>query len=112
HREDGVPLQLEDRYVRPDAAPEFLNQTFDTLQPGEYLLQTVPLDEVEHVVEAICASAETAAHLEIQAGDPGLLLTRRTWQGSEVVTFVRCTHPGTRYRLGTRFRSGGSSAVG
>ena len=112
HREDGVPIQLEDRYVHPLVAPHFLNQTFGAVQPSEYLLNTVPLDEVEHVVEATCASAETAARLEIRTGDPCLVLTRRTWRGAEVVTFVRCTHPGSRYRLSTRFQPGAMPGVG
>lgn len=112
HREDGVPIQLEDRYVNPAAAPHFLEQTFGVVQPGEYLLKTVPLDEVEHVVEATCATGDTATRLEIRTGDPCLVLTRRTWRGAEVVTFVRCTHPGARYRLATRFRPGSSPGVG
>lgn len=112
HLEDGVPIQLEDRYVHPAAAPGFLQQTFGAVQPGEYLLNSVPLDEVEHVVEASCASAETAARLGLKPGDPCLVLTRRTWRGADVVTYVRCTHPGNRYRLGTRFKPGGSPGVG
>ncbi len=112
HREDGVPIQLEDRYVRPAAAPLFLDQAFGTIQPAEYLLSTVPMDDVEHVVEATGATAETAARLGIHPGDPCLVLTRRTWRGAEVVTSVRCTHPGSRYRLGTRFKPGGPLEVG
>lgn len=112
HREDGVPVQIEDRFVHPSVAPDFLDQDFPRVQPGEYLLRTVPLDEVEHVVEALGATGEMAARLGIHSGDPCLVLTRRTWRGGEVVTLVRCIHPGGRYRLGTRFRPGGAPGVG
>lgn len=112
HEEDGVPLQVEDRFVNPSAAPAFLDQAYGALQPGEYLLRTVPLDEVEHVVDALAASEELAARLEIPLGDPCLVLTRRTWSGGIPVTYVRCIHPASRYRLGTRFKPGGSPGVG
>lgn len=112
HREDGVPVQLEDRYVNPRVSPEFIRQTFDEVKPGEYLLRTVPYDQVEHVVDAIAATPAQAELLEMEAGAPCLLLTRRTWTRGVPVTFVRCLHPGTRYRLGSRFRADGNPAVG
>jgi len=112
HREDGVPVQLEDRYVNPRVAPEFINQDFSHTQPGEYLLRNVPYDQVEHVVDAISATPDQAAQLEMAPTQPCLLLTRRTWTGGVPVTFVRCLHPGNRYRLGSRFRADGNPAFG
>lgn len=112
HREDGVPIQLEDRYVNPRVAPDFINQDFATVKPGEYLLRHVPYDQVEHVVDAVAASAEQASQLEMSPTQPCLLLTRRTWTAGTPVTFVRCLHPGNRYRLGSRFRADGNPAFG
>ncbi|GAA7760912.1 GntR family transcriptional regulator, histidine utilization repressor [Cupriavidus metallidurans] len=112
HREDGVPVQLEDRYVNPRVAPEFINQDFSGTKPGEYLLRNVPYDQVEHVVDAISATPEQAAQLEMPPTQPCLLLTRRTWTNGVPVTFVRCLHPGNRYRLGSRFRADGNPAFG
>jgi GntR family histidine utilization transcriptional repressor len=112
HREDGVPVQLEDRYVNPRVAPDFINQDFVAVKPGEYLLRNVPYDQIEHVVDAICATPEQAAQLEMPGSQPCLLLTRRTWTGGTPVTFVRCLHPGNRYRLGSRFRADGNPAFG
>jgi GntR family histidine utilization transcriptional repressor len=40
------------------------------------------------------------------------MLTRRTWAGGTPVTLVRCLHPGTRYRLGSRFRADGAVPQG
>lgn len=105
HRENGVPIQLEDRYVNPAAAPGFAGQDFTRVPPAEYLLRTVPLDEVEHIVDAVIPGREEARLLEIRAGVPCLVLTRRTWSGRTPVTWVRCIHPGPRYRLGARFKA-------
>jgi len=112
HFEDGVPMQLEDRYVNPKAAPSFLEQDFARVLPGEYLLGAVPLDEAEHVVDATAATPKQAERLGLDPGSPCLVLTRRTWTRGVCVTFVRCIHPGSRYRLGTRFRPGSDSGVG
>jgi GntR family histidine utilization transcriptional repressor len=107
HRENGMAVQLEDRFVNPQAAPAFIDQDFRRHPPSEYLLETVPLDEVEHVVDAARPSKREAGLLEIRPGEPCLVLTRRTWSGGRLVTFVRCVHPGSRYRLGTRFKARG-----
>jgi GntR family histidine utilization transcriptional repressor len=109
HRENGTPVQLEDRYVNPLAAPEFGQQDFARVQPSDYLVRKVPFDEVEHVVDAILPTPEQAARLEMEVAQPCLMLTRRTWTNRLPVTFVRCLHPGTRYRLGSRFHPGGNA---
>jgi GntR family histidine utilization transcriptional repressor len=105
HRENGVPIRLEDRYVNPAAAPDFAAQDFTRVPPAEYLLRTVPLDEVEHVVDAVIPTREEARLLGIRPTVPCLVLTRRTWSGEQPVTWVRCIHPGPRYRLGARFKA-------
>jgi len=61
---------------------------------------------------AIAATPEQAAQLEMPGSQPCLLLTCRTWTGGTPVTFVRCLHPGSRYRLGSCFRADGSPAFG
>src|SRR5689334_10104950 len=37
HSENGVPVQIEDRFVNPGAAPDYLAQDFSTLTPNAYL---------------------------------------------------------------------------
>ena len=112
HREDGLPVQLEDRYVNPRQVPQFAAQDFTLLQPSEYLVRNVPFDQVEHVVDAVMPTAEQAALLEMPATEPCLLLTRRTWSRGVPITVVRCLHPASRYRLGSRFRADGNPAAG
>jgi GntR family transcriptional regulator, histidine utilization repressor len=103
HRENGVPVQLEDRYVNPAAAPKFLDQDFATVRPSEYLFNTIPAHEIEHVVDAGLPTRAEAALLHIGTDQPCLTLLRRTWASGVAVTFARFVHPGTRYRLGCRF---------
>ncbi len=113
HREDGVPVQLEDRLRQSRAWRRTSSHRTSAIRSrGEYLLRNVPYDQVEHVVDAIAATPEQAAQLEMPPTQPCLLLTRRTWTSGVPVTFVRCLHPGNRYRLGSRFRADGNPAFG
>ncbi|KAB2902585.1 MAG: histidine utilization repressor [Burkholderiaceae bacterium] len=112
HLEDGVPVQLEDRYVNPRVVPQFAKQDFTLLQPSEFLVRNVPFDQVEHVVDAVLPTVEQAQLLEMEPAQPCLLLTRRTWSRGVPVTMVRCLHPASRYRLGSRFRADGNPVFG
>ncbi len=103
HYENGVPVQLEDRFVNPAASPLLLEETFKTRTPSEYLLDTIPASEVEHTVDAVLPGSE-ARLLNIEANEPCLLLTRRTWSAGMPVTFARLYYPASRYRLSCRFR--------
>jgi GntR family histidine utilization transcriptional repressor len=42
--------------------------------------------------------------LAIGPDEPCLILNRRTWVGPLVTTATRFAHPGSRYRIGGRFR--------
>lgn len=104
HRENQVPIQLEDRYVNPLAAPDYLAQDFTRRTPTSYLLEAARLSGVEHVVEAVLGAAGECALLEIPASEPCLLIRRRTWSGERAVTSARLLHPGSRNRLEGRCR--------
>lgn len=112
HRENGVPVQLEDRYVSPRVVPKFLQQKFARYSPSESLMRLVPYDEIEHVVDSVMADSAQAAQLEMPLDEPCLLLTRRTWTMTIPVTMVRCLHPASRYRLGNRFKAEGHPSTG
>jgi GntR family histidine utilization transcriptional repressor len=111
HREDGLPVQLEDRHVNPSQS-RITQQDFSQQQPSEYLVRNVPFDQIEHVVDAVLPTPEQAALLEMNVGEPCLLLTRRTWSRGVPITVVRCLHPASRYRLGSRFRADGNPVQG
>ncbi|NNH61721.1 histidine utilization repressor [Rhizobium laguerreae] len=102
HSENGVPVQIEDRFVHPKAAPEYLDQDFSTLTPNAYLTAAAPLSGSEHVVEAAMPQAWECKLLTIMKTEPCLTIRRRTWSAKQVVSTARLVYPGHRYRLEAR----------
>ncbi len=100
HCEQGTPLQLEERFVNPKLVPEYLAQDFIKQTPHEYLSMVAPLTEAKHTIEAKMADEAQLALLNIEASEPCLQITRRTWSRQGVVSFARLVHPGSRFRLG------------
>lgn len=105
HEENGVPVQLEDRYVNPAVAPDFLDHDFSDTTPTAVLLAQAPVDELEHTVEATLPSAEQQRLLGIAALEPCLALYRRSWSRGKVATVVTLTYPASRYALYSRHRT-------
>lgn len=99
HQADGVPIQLEERWVNPGLAPHYLEQDFSSITPTEYLTRVAPLEKVQYRVEATHASLEVAKALAIDPGDAVLVLHRRTFSAQRVATVVNLHHPGTRFAL-------------
>ncbi|MBY5349031.1 histidine utilization repressor [Rhizobium leguminosarum] len=102
HSENGVPVQIEDRFVHPEAAPEYLDQDFSTLTPNAYLTAAAPLSGSEHVVEAAMPQTWECKLLTIMKTEPCLTIRRRTWSAKQVVSTARLVYPGHRYRLEAR----------
>lgn len=105
HSENDVPIQLEDRYVAPDQAPDYLEQDFTRWTPHAYLMAQAPLSEAEHVIEAVMPQARERELLALPQPEPCLLLRRRTWSAGRLVSHARLLFPGSRYRLGEYFRA-------
>ncbi len=112
HLENGLPIQLEDRYVLPVFAPEFLRQDFNTVTPSAYLSSVSPLQEAEHVVRAAMPDAETKTSLEMSENEPCLVVVRRTWAHGKPVSFARLYHPGSRFELSGHYAPPGTEAFG
>jgi GntR family transcriptional regulator, histidine utilization repressor len=103
HFDNGVPLQCEDRYVNPDRVPDYLEVDFTRTTPTQHLLAVAPLWEAQFTIEAGAPTAQEAKLLGIGAGEPCLVVVRRTMSRGSTVTLVRLVHPGTRYRIEGRF---------
>jgi GntR family histidine utilization transcriptional repressor len=99
HKEDGTPIQLEDRFVNAEEAPDYLDQDFTRLTPHAYLLRETEVTFVDNTIRAIRPDEESRIALQIDLGQPCLLLDRRTWRGDVPVTRSRFLYPGDRYRL-------------
>ncbi|WP_455270008.1 histidine utilization repressor [Rhizobium herbae] len=102
HSENGVPVQIEDRFVNPEAAPGYLEQDFTAQTPNAYLTAEAPLSGSEHIVEAAMPQPWECKLLVILRTEPCLLIRRRTWSSKRVVSFARLVYPGNRYRLESR----------
>lgn len=102
HFENGVAIQLEERWVNPRFSTDYLQQAFgvDDLTPSSYLNRVAPLTEADHLIEAVAASKELKALLQLQDTEPCLKVSRRTFGPAGVVSYAQLFHPGSRYRLG------------
>ncbi len=111
HCENDTPVQLEDRYVVPGFAPGFLDTDFTDTTPGAYLSSISPLQEAEHVVRATMPDPLTQQQLDMQEGEPCLVVTRRTWAHGRPVTFARLCHPGSRFELSGHYAPPGAEPL-
>ena len=105
HEENGMPVQLEDRYVNASVVPDFLSQDFAQVTPTAYLLAATPVDELEHTVEATLPTPDQQRLLNIGAMEPCLALHRRSWSRGKVATVATLTYPASRYALYSRYRT-------
>lgn len=103
HYENDIPIQLEDRYVNVQMAPDYLQQDFIATTPYAYLSDVAPLTAGEHRVEAVLAKSHECALLHIEPDEPCLLIRRRTWSGDQAVSYARLIHPGSRHHLEGKF---------
>ena len=99
HRENGTPIQVEDRHVLASFAPDCLEQDFSQVTPSVYLTSVAPLQEAEQVVRADMPNAAIRQHLGMGPEEPALVVIRRTWSRGRPVTFGRLHHAGSRYEL-------------
>ena len=105
HFENDIPVQIEDRCVNALRVPDYLLQDYTQTTPHAYLSQVAPLTEGEHIVEAVRATPQECTWLRIKEHDPCLLIRRRTWSSSQIVSQAKLLFPGTRYRLQGHFMS-------
>ena len=99
HLENGVPLQCEDRWVNPAAAPDYLAVDFSRTTPTRYLLQVAPLWQAQYTIEAAAPTAQEARLLDIAITAPCLVVQRRTVSQTLPITVARLVHPGSLYQL-------------
>jgi GntR family histidine utilization transcriptional repressor len=104
HFENDRPIQLENRFVRPSFAPDYLQQEFTQATPNQYLMSLGPVEEVEHIIQSMMPDRATRTALKIPEEEPILHVRRRTWVGGVVVTTARLIYPGSNYSLVGRFK--------
>lgn len=104
HKDRGVPVQYSERFVNPAVAPHYLDQDFLRMTPSDYLLETAPVQEAEHMIEAVRPDETVRGLLDVEIDEPCLSLTRRTWSFDQVATYSCLVSPGSLYTLKGRFK--------
>jgi GntR family histidine utilization transcriptional repressor len=99
HLADGLPVQLEARFVNLTAFPQVENETFDEMPPGKWLLGHIPWSEVEHAVRATTAGGDIARKLGVKPGAALLVVDRQTFHQGLPITVVHLTYPGDRFSI-------------
>ncbi|MAD16359.1 MAG: histidine utilization repressor [Alteromonadaceae bacterium] len=100
HYENELPVQLEDRLVNPQWAPDYLTQDFSQTTANHYLNSVAPLTQADHAIEAILPTQYVAKSLAIEPNQPCLQVSRRTFSAKGIVSYALLFHPGNRYRIG------------
>jgi GntR family transcriptional regulator, histidine utilization repressor len=111
HFENDAPIQVEDRHVVAHFAPDCLSQDFAKQTPSAYLTSVSPLQEAEQAVRAQLPNEAVRERLQMPAGEPCLVVVRRTWVCGRPVTFTRLHHPGSRYELTGHYTPPGTPAA-
>ena len=106
HHEDGVPIQLEERYVNPAFAPDYLRQDYSRGTTTEYLHTIDFVTEVEHTVIAIRPDARVRRLLGVDRNDACLRLFRQTWVRGIPTSKNLFTYAGGRHSLSSRYATG------
>lgn len=99
HFENEVPIQVEDRWVNPSCAPDYLAQDFASLTPNEYLMKSAPLQSATYSIEALAPPRDIADMLAIEARQCCLVLKRRTRALGQIASVVTMWHPGQLYQF-------------
>ena len=106
HSDRGVPVQYSERFVNPKVAPLYLEQDFKQITPSDYLLEVAPVQEAEHIIEAVTGNRAVQNYLKIRSDEPCISLKRRTWSFDRVATYSIIISPGSRYKLVGKFIRG------
>lgn len=99
HVGDDEPVQLEYRYVRKDAAPDYLTVDLTVETPNHYLQNCRPLTDAQQRISAVLPNKAQCRALAVEGGEPCLVITRVTSSREGLVSYARILAPVSRYQL-------------
>ena len=99
HLSDGTPYQLEDRLVNLSAVPEAGAQDFSEISPNEWLVRRAPYSSIRTTLRAEPATGADARYLKLRKGEGIFVIERQTRLKTVPLTFVRMSHPASRYQI-------------
>jgi GntR family histidine utilization transcriptional repressor len=103
HKENGVPVRFDTRYVKPSSAKEYIKQNFNETTPAKYLKIHCPVDEVTNTIEATMVSEEIQKYLDISKNEPCLKISRVVISKGQIATYSELYYPSSRYKLTSTF---------
>ena len=99
HFENDVPMQVEDRWVNPACAPDYLRQDFNVITPSQHLMAAAPLQDASFTIEALAAPPAVAAMLDLSGQHCCLVLRRTTRSLGRIASVATLWHPGHLYQF-------------
>jgi GntR family histidine utilization transcriptional repressor len=107
HIAKGRPFAWEERLINLDVVPAAAEIDFTRVPPGTWLLECVPWSAAEHHITACLADATALKALALKKPAACLVVERRTFRKTKVITSVRVSYPNDLYRLTARFTPAG-----
>ncbi len=111
HKENDVPVRYDIRYIKPQIAPEYINQNFKKQTPSEYLQKTCPVQKVDNTIEATLVKDSIRKYLDISKEEPCLLISRIVISNDEVASYSKLYYPSSRYKLNSILESSSKNFV-
>jgi GntR family histidine utilization transcriptional repressor len=99
HLENEKPIQVEDRYVNPAVAADYMQQDFSRHTPNAYLMRVAPLQGVQFSIEARLPPSDVREMLHMPREEPCLVLHRQSHSQSQVAAVATLWHPASRYQF-------------
>jgi len=99
HFRDDLPVAVEERYVSPELAGDYPEIDLADETSHRYLLRVAPFQESEQVIRAVAPSEEMRRLLDIQPGEPCLLLRRRVFHNDAVLSVADIFYAASRYEI-------------
>lgn len=92
HLADGLPHQLEQRWLTPGTVRKLQAADYTDAPVDEWLLQNVPLTRATIEIAAEPAPVAVARALAMKAGTPTLRITRISWKQSQLIGILHLYH--------------------
>lgn len=103
HREDGVPIQIEDRLVDPARVPGVVEVDPARQSYFAFLMRAFPYPEGDCVIRAMTPDLASARMLDMAPGQPCLQVERVTRAKGQVLTVARLLYPASRHVVAGEF---------
>lgn len=103
HREDGAPIQIEDRLVDPARVPGVLDVDPAQQSYFAFLMGAFPYPEGDCVIRAVTPELASARLLDMAPGQPCLQVERVTRARGMVLTVARLLYPASRHVVAGEF---------